>query len=355
MRGSGEPDVKPAAALPPTRRRAAFALMAGACLSPGLARGLPPPAQALPPPNGPSPQQGTPQQGTPPQGTPPDQGAASETLKTGLDFSQRMTTPVYVNGLGPFNFMVDTGANRSGISAELALQLKLPAGEPTRVHGIAAPVLTDTVDIKDIRMGTVRIPLKDAPVFKRNDLGADGLIGLDLLHDRVVTLNFQKNEIEIARRNYGAGSWLTINGPAFIGSVVPAKQRFGQLTIVDAEAGDHVRMTCFIDTGADQSVGNEALRLAVQARQPPDQILNAEVLIHSVTGQSVPGKVAIVPRMRIGGVEFSSFGLAFANLHTFDLWQLTDQPALLVGMDLLRLFDAVIIDFLDRQVTFQKH
>jgi predicted aspartyl protease len=340
MGGSGEPDVRPAAT-PPTRRRAAISLLAGAYLLPGLARArtlLPPPAQALPRPD-----------------VPPPEGAASETLKTGQDLSERMTTQVYINGQGPYNFMVDTGANSSGISTELAAALKLEAGQPTRVHGIAAAVMVDTVQIKELRLGAVRLSVKNAPVFKREDLGVDGLIGLDLLHDRVVTLNFLKNQIEITRRNYLPGSWMTVTGPAFIGSVVPARQRFGQLTIVDAEAGDHVRMTCFLDTGAEQSVGNDALRLAVQARQPPDQIVNADVLIHSVTGQSLPGKVALVPHMRIGGVEFSSFGLAFADLHTFDIWQLQNQPALLVGMDLLRLFDAVIIDFAERQVTFQKH
>jgi predicted aspartyl protease len=334
MNRSGEPAIKPAAGASPTRRSAAMALVAGACLSPSAIR-----AQTSPPPAGPAPAPG-------PEG--------SETLKTGQDFSQRMTTPCYVNGKGPFNFLVDTGANRSGVTSEIAALLGLPAGQPTRVHGIAAAVLTPTVDIGDLRMGSFRLALKDAPTFARSDLGADGLIGLDLLHDRVLTLNFAANRIDIARRNYGSMTSLSITGAAFIGAVIPAKQRFGQLTIVDAEAGDHVRMTCFLDTGADQSVGNEALRRAVQARQPPDQIISADVIIHSATGQTVPGKVAVVPRMRIGGVEFTSFGLAFADLHTFDLWQLSTQPALLVGMDLLRLFDSVILDFADREVTFQK-
>jgi hypothetical protein len=249
--------------------------------------------------------------------------------------------------------MVDTGANRSGITAELAAQLKLPPGPPQRVHGIAAAVLTDTVVIDELRMGSIRERVAEAPVFRRDDLGADGLIGLDLMHDRVINLNFQQNRIEIGRRFY-RGSWMSVERPSFVGAVVPARQRFGQLTIVDAEAGAHVRMTCFLDTGADQSVGNEALRRAVQAREPPDQVYNLDVLIHSVTGQSVSGKLAVVPNMRIGGVSFTQFALAFADLHTFELWQLKDEPALLIGMDLMRLFDSVVIDFYEREVTFEK-
>ena len=49
-----------------------------------------------------------------------------------------MSAPVMVNGQGPFDFVVDTGANRSIIATELAEQLGLPAGNPTRVHGINA-------------------------------------------------------------------------------------------------------------------------------------------------------------------------------------------------------------------------
>jgi hypothetical protein len=63
--------------------------------------------------------------------------------------------------------------------------------------------------------------------------------------------------------------------------------------------------------------------------------------------------VAVVPNMRIGGISFTRFGLAFADLHTFDVWGLSDKPALLVGMDLLRLFSQVSIDFSLREVTFQ--
>jgi len=339
---SGETDTASAALGPSTRRRAALGLMAGALLAPALGRGqtsAQSPAQS-PPPASTSPAS------APPSGTKPP--GASETLPTGRDLSQRMTTPVFVNGQGPFNFLVDTGANRSGIASELAAQLKLPAGQPVSVHGIAAAVVTPTVDIDELRVGSFRLKLDDAPTFARADLGADGLIGLDLLHDRVVTLDFRHDRIEVSHRGYSS-----LDSLQAIGAVIPARQRFGQLTIIDAEAG-RARMTCFIDTGADQSVGNDALRRAVQAQVPLDRWLSAQVMIHSATGQEVPGLVALVPGMRIGGVTFTRFGLAFANLHTFDIWQLQDQPALLVGMDLLRLFDEVTIDFASREVVLQR-
>jgi len=70
----------------------------------------------------------------PPPGSQNDAGAH---LDTALDESRRMTVPVRVNGHGPFQFVVDTGANRSVIGAEIAERLRLPAAGTTPVHGIA--------------------------------------------------------------------------------------------------------------------------------------------------------------------------------------------------------------------------
>lgn len=291
------------------------------------------------------------------QGQAPSAGTKSgtpdrsrEALATRNDTAARLTTAVKINGVGPFQFLVDTGANRSGISLELATALKLPPGRPVRVHGIAAAYMADTVDVADFRVGSLRTRMHDAPVFARADLGADGLIGIDVLKDHELVLDFEHQRIEISR-NTETRMRFEVAGPAASGTLVEARQKFGQLTIVDAEAG-RARMTCFLDTGASQSVGNNALRAAVQARQRPEEVVNYDVVIHGATGQTMPAKVALVPRMRIGGLGFTQFGLAFADLHTFDLWGLADRPALLIGVDLLHLFDLVSIDFSASQVLF---
>jgi predicted aspartyl protease len=332
---------RPVAVAPPTRRRAAQALIAGGLFTPAAARAQTPPAGPPPPGSQPA--------GSAAPGASPASEPQSETLKTRPDVSQRMTAVVHINGQGPFRFLVDTGANQSGIATEVAAQLKLPPGQPVLVHGIAVAYLCQTVDIGELRIGATQTSLKNVPMFSREDLGADGLIGLDVLHDRTVRFDFLRQEIELTRRRMTGFSAFGVNS----GSVtIPARQRFGQLTIIDSEAG-RAKMTCFIDTGADQSVGNTALRLAVQARMRPEDVVNYDVIIRSVTGQYVRGVVALVPSMHIGGVSFTRFGLAFADLHTFDVWGLTHTPSLLVGMDLLRLFSEVSIDFSQREVTFE--
>ena len=52
----------------------------------------------------------------------------AETLGVGRDVDERMTVPVNISGRGPFPFIVDTGAERTVISSELARSLSLQPG-----------------------------------------------------------------------------------------------------------------------------------------------------------------------------------------------------------------------------------
>src|SRR5665213_2244828 len=58
-------------------------------------------------------------------------------LSTVADMYRRMTAPIIVNGSGPFAFVVDTGANQSVISTELAAQLGLVRGALEPLNGVA--------------------------------------------------------------------------------------------------------------------------------------------------------------------------------------------------------------------------
>jgi predicted aspartyl protease len=323
-------------------RRLLMSLLAGAAGAPGLAFAQSQPVQV---PSGAPTHPATQPPPTPETGT----------LIGKRDRSARMTTKVLINGQGPYDFVIDTGANRSVIATELAAQLQLPAGNPTRVHGIARVQDAQTVNVKSLRAGAVEAPIEDVPLLARVDLDADGILGIDAFADRQVTFDFVANVVRINRATFEHGFTERPTHSIVAASsdiTVPARQRFGQLTIVDADAA-HEKITCFVDSGAEKTVGNLAMRRAVQAVTADRNFIPTDVLIYGATGQEVPGQVALVPSMRIGGVHFTSFPVAFADLHTFDLWGLKDQPALMLGMDLLRIFESVTVDFGHKSVRFR--
>ena len=79
-----------------------------------------------------------------PQPAPIDPAVAPpETL--GLDFDQsRMTVPVSIGASGPYRFIIDTGAERTVVSNELAGSLNLASGRRVRVTTMAGQSVLST-------------------------------------------------------------------------------------------------------------------------------------------------------------------------------------------------------------------
>jgi hypothetical protein len=123
--------------------------------------------------------------------------------------------------------------------------------------------------------------------------------------------------------------------------------------IFDADvAGVPVR--AFLDSGSQVTCGNPALRDALVTQKPDFAARMQPTELISATGQTAPAALAALPRLRLGGMGLNNVLAAFAPLHIFSLWGLDKAPAMLVGIDVLRNFDEVTLDFGRREVTFQR-
>ena len=107
------------------------------------------------------------------------------------------------------------------------------------------------------------------------------------------------------------------------------------------------------DASASTIISWPSRRRALQSRTHDIGLAPTNVMLYGATGQLVRGEVAEVPRLRIGKINFTDFPLAFADLHTFSLWDVQDRPALMMGMDLLSLFGQVVVDFRENFVRFR--
>jgi predicted aspartyl protease len=61
----------------------------------------------------------------------PDEDGRNTSLDTGRDRNEHMLAPVTINNQGPFNFLLDTGANISCVSNRLMQKLDLKSGGET--------------------------------------------------------------------------------------------------------------------------------------------------------------------------------------------------------------------------------
>lgn len=95
-------------------------------------------------------------------------------------------------------FVIDTGAERSAISDRLAQALDLPPGPPVLVHGITTAQMTPTVRLPHLAFSERRFADLVLPVFPYGLLGADGLLGLDVLSRFRLTLDLRRRRVMIA-------------------------------------------------------------------------------------------------------------------------------------------------------------
>lgn len=275
-----------------------------------------------------------------PEGGEPD----TETLDWDVNRSDRMTVPVRIGAGGPFRFIVDTGSERTVVSRELAQRLRLSAGAPVRMHSMTEVSNVETALVPALRVGRRTVSNIEAPTLGQQTLGADGLLGVDSLASQRVELDFRTNEMIVTRSQAPERGW---DGDAI---VVRARSRFGRLILVDASF-DGERVYVILDTGAQISIGNEALRRRLERRRRLAPTEPIEVV--SVTGGRMMVDYGVARRVRIGGVEISDLPVAFADVAPFRKLDLLERPAILLGMDALQLFERVSMDFATREVRLQ--
>jgi len=258
------------------------------------------------------------------------------------DADKRMTVPVTVAGRGPYNFVVDTGAQRTVVSHDLAGLLGLRSGRKVRVTAMTNSAIVNTVIVPSLRLSKAATENIEAPALDQRNLGAPGMIGIDALQDHAVTIDFASGQMTLIpskKRHH------QIAAPNEI--VVTAKNRFGQLIVTDAHYHGR-RIAVVIDTGSPVTIANSAFRRWLSV--PPRHI--GTVMLLSALGQLLTADYVQIDRLEIGSVEFKNVPLAFADAAPFRRFDLADTPALLLGMDALRLFNNVRIDFANREIRF---
>ena len=296
---------------------------------------------------------------TPPGVSSADQDAAS--LKARTDAADLLTVAVLVNGRGPFNFVVDTGAERSVLCNEVAATLNLAQGETVTIEGIATAMTVATVHADAIGFGPfVR---KDVlmPLLPRSTLAADGYLGLDAINGTRVTFDFKHHQLHIEQPKaiFDAGrvNDLRVQQPSGVQAPrlsetwIAAHGKAGRLQIADCLVGG-IPAVAFVDTGAEISVGNPALLKALKTfhQSVPDL---GSIILTGVTGGQLAGEVISVDRINVQDLTFSESFLAIADAPDFTTWGLRDKPAVLIGMNYLRQFASVTVDYRAKAIRFE--
>lgn len=266
-----------------------------------------------------------------------------------LDRTDRMTLPVHIGDAGPFGFVVDTGAERSVISNELARRLNLESAGRARIVGLAEAVIADMYHARGIRLRDLALGDSEVPAFSQFNIGGPGLIGIDALENHRLVIDFVANRMDI--RNSEPSRRVQREPEIDRDAIVVTGRRLAGRMILSNAVINGRRIDIILDTGAQSSVGNMALQRLVR-RESGRRGGTGVSQLTSITGATMEVAVGQIQRITVGGVDFTDLPVAYADSPAFAVLGLDRRPALLLGMDALRLFDRVVIDFANRRVTF---
>jgi predicted aspartyl protease len=252
-------------------------------------------------------------------------------------------TSVMINGKGPYDFAIDTGASQAVLSEKLAADLGLKPLTSTVMHGVGGGGRIDSklYSVDEISIGDVKV--RKIPVGTFNDplvtQLADGILGTALFSDFILTVNYPENRLELARKRT----------PNTSGEVIPA-WFFNNLLLIPLDINGK-KGNFVVDTGAVTTVLSHSMAasLGVTEKTPGAKV---DLGLSGVGG--FEGVVLKVPNVTLKTARNSE---VFAQLVSIDLKEISKmigtEIAGVVGYDFLEGYK-VTLDYYGAEVRLTK-
>ncbi len=253
----------------------------------------------------------------------------------------RIWAPVTIDGKGPLRLVLDTGASRSALTPAALTKLGIQPDLDRMVllRGTTGSARVPTVRVGQVEIGDLLAERQTMVVVDDAFGGADGVLATTALRDRRILADFRRDRIEITRSS-GERAPLGF-------TTLRIKLLDRHVPWVEAMVGG-VRVKAVIDTGAQSTIGNLALRDALLAKRR--EVDAREEGVIGVTGDLQEGRSMAAPAIQLERIMVRRARINFVDLHIFQRWQLRDEPAMLLGMDVIGVLDTVILDYRRREL-----
>jgi hypothetical protein len=255
----------------------------------------------------------------------------------------RIWAPVLINGKGPYRLVLDTGASRSAVIQRVVDDAGLVVKpNAVRLRGVTGSAIVSAVHADTLEFGELLVENTTMPIVADAFGGADGVLGGEGMTDKRIHIEFLKDRITILRSQRASA-------PAGF-SVVPFKYALNRGMRVDVMVGP-IRAVALIDSGAQTTVGNLALRQALARRRGESDAYDDAII--GVTEDIQQATQVRVPSIVAGQLIVNNAPIMFSDLHIFEYWQINSRPALIIGMDVLGALDTLIIDYRRKELQIK--
>ncbi|WP_293785821.1 aspartyl protease family protein [uncultured Pedobacter sp.] len=250
-----------------------------------------------------------------------------------------MIIPVYVNGKGPYDFVLDTGVGPMIITDPSVIDsLNFGKLRKIKVSGLGLESVDAYVSQSlDVKVGSASIKYIPAAILKEDlfnlsghlGLKIYGLLGFSFFNSFIVDIRYSENRLIV----YDRGAKIKYRGKKI--PIEIENQKPYVLTTIDVPDGKTVEARFLMDTGASHALSLEMLNGT--AFPLPDKKIKANLGM-SLSGQ-IKGYVGRVNRFNIGGHVFQNVVAGFPDFKRIaakiDLSKRNGN----IGADLLRKFN----------------
>ena len=267
---------------------------------------------------------------------------ANQPYRVGAD--ARVATDVFINGKGPFSFLLDTAATRSMMFEHLRARLGIATtgGQPLTVYGMqnigtAVPIVAD-----ELRLSGETIRNLAMGVLPEDSDTADGLLGMDALSNYLVVLDRASMRLKLLTPDDSETTdfraW-----PSLSLTSRTAKDTAANLWLMRGNVGG-VSITSLLDMGSGMTIlnWNAAEQLGLKRTTFPREGVPQK--LRDALGTVEPIIFATGLTIWLGGHVFTNQTVLIANVQVFRYFHLDQQPAAIIGSGLLK-DNSLAIDF----------
>lgn len=247
------------------------------------------------------------------------------------DATGHVVVPTIVNGTGPVDFILDTGADEAGVFSWLAKRLNLPAagsGELSGATGSVESVLSRVAALSVDGHEIVNISADTLP-DRPDGAKLGGVVGADLMAGRLTVMDFGCGTVALLPLNSSKGVLGSRAHLVNAGSIPGGKQLTLPVTINGASG------LALLDSGARATLINRPFASAA-GLDPQSSAFRDGDPARGATLEAIKSRVGT-----IGTVTFAAITREGATARVVDLpflegAGLSDSAVMVLGLDLLR-------------------
>jgi predicted aspartyl protease len=246
--------------------------------------------------------------------------------------------PVQVNGAGPFEFILDTGAGTSLLSSELGRKLEIEVLGSKEGQSAGGAVSVSLARVNSLAVGSAKLDNVDVGLVDLSHIGQavgatlDGDLGYNFLKHFRITIDYRKSEIRLddPKRFELTGRSTAVTEVA-MRLASPAKP----LLLLDVHANGHGPFQFALDTGTSTTAITPELAKQLGVASSP-------VGPATTGGAQVNVTAGVLPSFQVGGARIQDFSVIVADFFAPLSQALGAKLDGIVGYNFLRNYKVVL-------------